>query len=136
MQRNSSRIVAIILAALFLVTNTRDAIGLGCPHHELVPSTPDYLADVRHPEAPAQLAAFGAHDHLAEAGPTPDHREHHCTCIGNCNGTAGTPPPSSMDERLLVLAITSVPLPPDGEHHLPGPIPYLLPLANAPPLSL
>src|SRR5690625_682971 len=101
--RNTFRVLGTLVAVLFLITTTRDALGLGCPHHDLM-TTVD--------------------------------QEHHCTCIGSCNGAPTTPPPSGavtvvahieglLDEPAL-----------GPQRYLQSPIPRHLHRANAPPLSL
>jgi|GEM_PF-4297416 len=101
--RNTFRVLGTLVAVLFLITTTRDALGLGCPHHDLM-TTVD--------------------------------QEHHCTCIGSCNGTPTTPPPSGP--LTVVANIEGVIGEPDlePECYLQAPIPFLLHRANAPPISL
>jgi hypothetical protein len=116
MRRTSFRFSALVFALLFFVSATKEAFGLGCPHHELGPSTEQ-----------AQL--------LADADSTPASAEV-CTCLGNCNGTPSTPPPGKITAPLQAPGTTvTTSLGPELEADLPGPVPYLLPLANAPPLG-
>lgn len=132
--RSSYRLAATLLVVLFLVTNTRDALGLGCPHHELGEATNLSATSDDHPAGHGAILVDLKRDHeIDQVVEQEAEHEHHCTCIGTCNGIPGTPPPPSAIGRLDPgEAIDLSPLL-DSEHHLPGPIPYLLPLANAPP---
>jgi hypothetical protein len=144
MRRTSFRLSALLLATLFLLTATKEALGLGCPHHELSPS--DTAAhslshDLPHAHPSNWIDGessthYGLHDSsaTAAAGNSADHQGV-CTCIGNCNGTPGTPPPGAPIARFQAFESITRSLGPEPEANLPGPTPYLLPFANAPPLA-
>jgi hypothetical protein len=157
MRRISFRLSALLLATLFFVSTAKEAFGLGCPHHE--PLLGDATAASSHTEsshtesshaasqlAPRHgLAASTAtsdavpqlHTDEAAAAADPAGHDQVCTCLGDCNGTSGTPPPSLTSARLQVpeTATTGL-LSPEPEANIPGPVPYLFPPATAPPLDL
>jgi hypothetical protein len=129
-QRTTTRLTAILLATLFLVSATKEALGLGCPHHEPAPAASD---------AAAATAPDGGHQTLEHH--TPDHHtpDHHapCTCIGHCCGAASAALASLGATRLPTQPAPSAgPFTAEPEADLPGPDPFTLPLANAPPHAL
>lgn len=146
MPRTPIRLSALFLALLFLATTAKEALGLGCPHHDLVTTgaaathseTGDHstgepsavhtkIAPPQHHHPGAQQADTAADHPADEAG--------NCTCVGNCNGTPTTSPPSTPAFRLDTIAAGATALIPEAEAELAAPTPYLHPFATAPPLE-
>lgn len=144
------RLVAAVLAALFLATGAADAYGLHrCPHHDGVPGVVSAGAhgakDAHAGPAHGQEnpGAASSHDtgpaaaagvHAQPADSHGDHEEHGpCSCIGTC-GVAGAALPVRGSEALRFEA---------SEWSAGGAVSYrraptidrdyLLPYANAPP---
>jgi hypothetical protein len=149
MRRTSFRLSALILATLFFVSTTKEALGLDCAHHDLTAAANLATAEhggahsggygstaeptpARSDYAPEVLHALGDRAELDEDEPTGSAGV--CFCIGDCNGTSSVPPPSAITARLQAVATTIARAPgPELEANLPGPIPYLFPPATAPP---
>jgi hypothetical protein len=149
MRRTSFRLSALLLATLFFVSTTKEALGLDCAHHDITAAASALSADhggahsggygstaeltpAISDHAPEVLHALGDRAELEEDDPT-DYTGV-CLCIGDCNGTSSVPPPAAITARLQAVATTIARVPgPELEANLPGPIPYLFPPATAPP---
>lgn len=154
LQRITFRLTALVLATLLFGSTAKEALGLGCPHHELPPAGAA-AAVVPHGQhyapghGPAhspnhQIAPFdaasadqssAAADTATDAAATlpPDH-DTPCTCLGHCCGAPVTAFASGDAALLLTATAPGVdPLAPESEVDLPGPAPFTLHLANAPP---
>jgi hypothetical protein len=122
-----ARLTALLAAVLFLLSGAGDAFGAHpCPHHTAI-AAPQAAAHDGH-------AAHGAHDPAAPAG----HDGHDaCTCGGICPVSAGPAPlaaPALVPVPLAVLRAATAAHP--NESALPARLlAYLLPFAQAPPLS-
>lgn len=145
MRRTSLRVSALLLTVLFLATAARDALGVGgCPHHDGTLTgalhAPDAFAHIGHsPGAaahhPAVHAVAGSDTSLREGGTPADHGDV-CTCIGTCHLAASAPlPGASIVAWQPVEPATAEVATPESRLALPGPAPFLLPYATAPPLS-
>jgi hypothetical protein len=160
LQRITFRLTALVLATLLFGSTAKEALGLGCPHHELPPAgaaaavvphgqghgqghLPDHFQDHQiTPSGTPVVAPFdgaSADPSSAEAATDaaatlpPDH-DTPCTCLGHCCGAPATALASDGAAPLLVAtAPGAAPLAPESEVNLPGPAPFTLHLANAPP---
>lgn len=123
----------------------REAFGIGqCPHHDALPATAasaggddgDPAAGHDHTGTAHRHAGSG-HDHTAArhaAGShDPSHHSGACTCLGDCQaGATGAILTAAAPESLSAGAGDASPAPEDPAA-LPGPTPYALPFAHAPP---
>ena len=147
------RYVAAAMAVVVLPSMAPDTFGLACPHHVghgdshgapgawdvggtpagHVPSAPPVHGDPAHghatpdPSTAVAIPATGDASHGADAPAPP------CTCLGTCT-VSGSATVASRAPTLPPLRITvrtaDVPVP---ESRLATPVPFTLPLANAPP---
>lgn len=116
LQRTTSRLTALGLATLFLLSTMGEALGRSCTHHE-----PQSTSS-------AEVSAEHSQHHT-----TPDHNDI-CTCIGDCCGAPTRCIVSGDEVRLLAATQpAATERTPESETDLPGPAPFTLPLANAPP---
>jgi hypothetical protein len=145
MRRTSLRVSALFLTVLFLATAARDALGLGaCPHHYGTPAGALHdsggAAHAGHAAGaeahhPAVRGVAGGDASLREGGAPADHGDL-CTCIGVCHLTASAPlPGAGVAEWQPVEPVAGNFTTPEAYVALPGPTPYLLPYATAPPCS-
>lgn len=164
LQRITFRLTALVLATLLFGSTAKEALGLGCPHHELPPAgaaaavvphgqghgqrhLPDHFQDHQiTPSGTPVVAPFdgasadpssaeAATEAATDAAATlpPDH-DTPCTCLGHCCGAPVTAFASGDAALLLTATAPGVdPLASESEVDLPGPAPFTLHLANAPP---
>lgn len=147
MSRTSIRLTALFLAVLFFATSAKEALGLGCPHHDLAPpgattETPGAPHTAEHSDTTVPGGSHTRHSyhypgaqHIDLTADHPDPDSGPCTCLGNCNGATTTPPPSADSVRLIAFATEFTAVVPETGAELTAPTPYLLPFATAPPLD-
>lgn len=129
-----ARATAGLLAGVFLLAGAADVYGLHrCSHHDRT----DPVADVAH--AAAETAAPGR-PVLAPASDPEDAGEHpsdgFCTCVGACHAGAASPTPGSGTASPVSGRVGTVALHGSGaDAPRAARSEYLLPFANAPPLS-
>ena len=124
--RFSSRVAALRLALLFLLSQGADALGTHrCALHDGAAS-----------QAGMAAGAHAAHHAGGGSRRVPDGGEEHgaCTCVGDCcasAGVSGTPEAAvSWLPLLTTAAAPSLEAPPQVRSSR---TPYLLPFAQAPP---
>lgn len=121
---------------------------MGCPHHDLAAraAASTAFAGASGAADHTTTAPPGSHTHQApdhpdhqEVGPTSDDPDPHpgaCYCLGDCNGTTVTEPPSADPVELIGGEAGLVVVVPETGAEFAAPTPYLLPFATAPPLAL
>jgi hypothetical protein len=125
MQRTFARTVLGLFAIFaFLGAGTGDVLARHrCPHHDALPG------------GSAGVAADHAAHHATDAGQESDESHGACTCLGQCQTESGQSAPTALAatlEPILRHARERLVTP---AWHASPPNPYLLPQANAPPLS-
>ena len=157
------KLAALLLAVSFQGTVVGDAWGVhDCPHHDMLPpvAASEAANALGAPEGAAGAPGHGghgsdagygghgaaasaasahasaAHAHDGGAGDCDDCGHGPCTCVGHCQtGGSGTAALAMRPRVVLAVPPASWGLPSVRLVHdpLPGPTPYLLPFANAPP---
>jgi len=144
--RNGNLGKALTLGALLLFGSSGAGLGLGgyaCPHHDHEGAAGAHGEPGNGAHAPAQTAGqahgpggerpAGGHAHGGTAPGSPTT----CTCVGSCHTGSATPDlssdPGSLPPALGTRGVTLARA--GGSRPFASPTPYLLPLANAPPLG-
>ncbi len=141
------RIAPGLLAALFVLAQASGAAGARpCPHHDGPGATGEAVAAPEAEREPSHPG--GGHPHAAPAAPHAQHAaaadapgDRHddahegCACLGECS----TAPAVVLPEASEIRATVDPPRPPFEGETRPAPaglVPYLVPFAHAPPLSV
>ena len=125
------RSLAFLVVSCLAAATGREAFGFdGCPHHDV-----RGFSEVAPPHGEDQHSSAG--HHAAEA---PDHhddseRGHRCTCIGTCHGSSPVAATRESGPPVLRTEIATAASHLSADLIRPDPLAYLLPDANAPPVS-
>lgn len=153
--RMQRRIMSLFALVAFSAAMASDAYGLhSCPHHDALPGESVHTvvadADIHtgaagHSDSAHHAMAGSAHDGAAPFHTDHGHADVHapgenddhgvCTCVGACSANPSAAPLERTPVTLAApLSGTSQILPAYAQPHTRT-TPYLLPWANAPPVS-
>ena len=132
--KQQRRFISLFAIVALAATAAADLCGLhSCPHHDALAAVT--TADVGPIDSHAPAASH--HGHAQDAPDEPAGDDHHgpCNCLGACSANTPAAPLDHQHVSIVAtLSSTSVNAPAGTLPHART-TPYLLPWANAPPLS-
>lgn len=136
------RLTGLCLAALFFVGVVEGAAGIRyCAHHDVPLAAGEVGPEAEHAGSghafvDAATDPDAVPPRISAADPGEEGHDGPCICLGDCQtgtiaGLPQTPSAQVGTERSTFLQVPAQ----DRDTVLPGPIPYALPYAQAPPLT-
>lgn len=124
-RRPQTRLAALLVAVLFLLSGAESAFGVHqCPHHDLIVESGDVHAG-------HDMAGHEGMGHHSD--PQPDHSGP-CTCQGACQmGSAAALPELAATAPDAATILVEVPTLRGGEFPARHHTPFFLPYSQAPP---